>query len=201
LFLGSEHHFNVEGIVDFIYNNDWSKEYSLAVAGRVCQVPRVMEAVATRPNAELLGFVQDADALYASAKIVISPVDGTGLKIKVVDALVAGVPVLASEHTMNGLPSGYDGCVFPLTREAAERLITDRQALAEASGRAVRYAATLSSAGDVEELRSFIDSKVFAHNPVSEVQEERRPGAVTSQFSAMGVFDGRQTARSLRRAL
>ncbi|MGC1303401.1 MAG: glycosyltransferase family 4 protein [Caulobacteraceae bacterium] len=201
LFLGSEHHFNVEGIVDFIHGNDWSKEYSLAVAGRVCQVARVREAVAGRPNVELLGFVQDADALYASAKLVISPVDGTGLKIKVVDALSAGVPVLASEHTMNGLPSGYDGCVFPLTREMAEKLIADPQALGKASARAIRYAATLSSAGHVEELRTFIDSKMFAHNPASEVQEERRPGAVTSQFSAMGVFEGRQTARSLRRAL
>ena len=55
-----------------------------------------------RPHIHLLGFVDDLFATYAASKAAISPVDGTGLKIKVVEALGHGRPVFASRQSGKG---------------------------------------------------------------------------------------------------
>ena len=87
---------------------------------------------------------------------MISPVDGTGLKIKAVEALTAGKPVLASAHTMDGLPAGFEACVFPLQPEPARDLITRADLLAAASQSAACYAATLAETGDALKLKTYI---------------------------------------------
>jgi glycosyltransferase involved in cell wall biosynthesis len=54
----------------------------------------------------LLGQVADADALYAAVDLVINPHEGgTGLKIKTVEALARGRPVLGTADAFAGLPA------------------------------------------------------------------------------------------------
>lgn len=53
---------------------------------------------------ELLGFVPDLEPLYARASVVVVPVRlGAGVKFKVVDSLVAGVPVVTTAVGAEGI--------------------------------------------------------------------------------------------------
>ena len=115
VFVGSDNTFNVDGLCAFIYDyRDFLSKYTLAVAGNVCKSERVRQAAQSTPNVRLLGYVDDTSDLYSRCRVAISPIDGTGLKIKVIEALAAGKPVFGSRHTIAGLPLGYQHCVFPV---------------------------------------------------------------------------------------
>jgi glycosyltransferase involved in cell wall biosynthesis len=112
LFVGSDNILNVEGLISFLEQNmPWLAKYRIAVCGKLCQQPAVLRIVNRHPNVSLLGFVKDLDQAYRRSKAAVSPVLGTKLKIKIVDALAKGKPVFASQSSFAGLPSGYEGCV------------------------------------------------------------------------------------------
>jgi glycosyltransferase involved in cell wall biosynthesis len=60
-----------------------------------------------------LGWVDDLDAVLLSAAALISPLRiGSGIKIKVLEALARGLPVVATPHGVLGLDVGpEDGCL------------------------------------------------------------------------------------------
>ena len=168
LFVGSDNPFNACGLVGFMRDHrNWLSGRSFAIAGRVCAVPGVAEA-AQEIGAVLLGYVQYLPRVYAESRIVVSPVEGTGLKIKVIDALGAGKPVFGSPHTIAGLPPGFEACVFPIDEAEMDRMLSDEAWRAHAGRSALRYAATLTEAGDCEAFRS----RLLAW-PVTDVQFER----------------------------
>jgi glycosyltransferase involved in cell wall biosynthesis len=158
LFVGSENPFNVQGILDFVSRHGgFLSTRTLAVAGRVSLDAKVAAALACTNGISLLGFVDDLAALYAQARIVVSPVGGTGLKIKVIEALAAGKPVFGSQHTLDGLPPGADGCAFAICEDAMAALLGDPAALVAAEEAARRYARGLSNAGDLGAFSSFLN--------------------------------------------
>lgn len=70
-----------------------------------------MEA-AKLPDVELLGFVDDLEPLYERASVAVVPVRlGAGVKFKVVDALMAGVPLVTTTVGAEGIgdPSWFTG--------------------------------------------------------------------------------------------
>lgn len=75
----------------------------LAVAGR--GVPEGLASKAARtPGVELLGFVPDLQALIQGSALVVIPLEsGGGTKIKTIEALAAGVPILATPVAVEGL--------------------------------------------------------------------------------------------------
>lgn len=87
----------------------------LDVAGTVARgMVRVPEGV------RLLGLVPDLQAAYAGAGIVISPLrSGTGLKIKLIEALAQGKAVVATTTTMQGVQS-LGGEVVKVSDDPAE---------------------------------------------------------------------------------
>lgn len=153
LFVGSENIFNVDGICAFLADaSGFLAGRTLAIAGRVSLDPRVIAAARGSDNVALLGFVEDLGPVYAAARIVISPVDGTGLKIKVVEALAAGKPVFGSRHTIDGLPPGAQACVFPMEAGRMAEMLADPILLDKAATAARCYAGGLASAGDLAKL-------------------------------------------------
>lgn len=149
LFVGSGNDFNVDGLSGFITaHSAWLQTVRFAVAGQVSEKPKMRAALAQVPGAKVLGFVDDLTVLYARSKMVISPVDGTGLKIKVVEALRHGKPVFASRHSRDGLPPGYEACVFPLEPALIDAMLADESQLASAVEAAQAYCHTLNAAGD-----------------------------------------------------
>lgn len=58
------------------------------------------------PNVEAAGFVDDLQPEYAQAAVVIAPIRmGGGIKIKVIEALAAGRPLVATPKAMEGIPA------------------------------------------------------------------------------------------------
>lgn len=66
------------------------------------------------PRVVLEGFVPDLDAVFARATASLAPLRfGSGVKIKMLDALARGVPVIATSVSVEGIPvepDGSDGC-------------------------------------------------------------------------------------------
>lgn len=77
----------------------------LLIAGRKPADPA--SSIASAPGVELLGFVDDIDDLYSGAAAVIAPIRlGAGLKFKVLDALVRGIPLIATSVAFEGVETG-----------------------------------------------------------------------------------------------
>ncbi len=159
VFVGSENPFNVDGLCEFIDEyRDVLRTLTLAVAGKVGMTKQVMRVAQRNSNVKLLGYVKDVSNLYSRSKVAISPVDGTGLKIKVIEALTAGKPVFGSRHTIDGLPSGHKGCIFSLEDLRTTKLLQDQNALEAAGEVAKSYVANLATLSETMLLRSYLES-------------------------------------------
>jgi hypothetical protein len=63
------------------------------------------ENLSSHPRVKLLGTVGRVQEFYDAIDVVLAPVDrGGGMKVKVVEALTYGLPVLASRHALEGFP-------------------------------------------------------------------------------------------------
>lgn len=159
LFVGSENILNVEGLCGFIADHrDQLARWRLAVVGRVCDDPRVRAAARGLPGVDLLGYVDDLIGLTRECKLAISPVEGTGLKIKVRDALFLGKPVFGSPGTLAGLPTGYEACVFPIDGAAIQAMLDDDTRRAAAEREAIAYARDRLLTSDVAGLRTLVEA-------------------------------------------
>jgi succinoglycan biosynthesis protein ExoO len=113
LFIGSSTAPNVDGLRWF-FEFCWPKirlqrpSAVLRVAGTVCQ-----KIGRPPPGVELLGVVGDLGPLYAEAAVVISPLRiGSGLKIKLIEALGVGKAVVATSVTLQGVSDELHDCVW-----------------------------------------------------------------------------------------
>jgi glycosyltransferase involved in cell wall biosynthesis len=73
--------------------------FDLKLVGSICQ------AVPDMPNITKLGWVDDAHQVFAGAPLSINPMlTGTGINIKLLDAMASGVPTISTETGARGLP-------------------------------------------------------------------------------------------------
>lgn len=64
----------------------------------------LVEQVNKIPNVEYLGFVENPYEIIANAKALIAPLfQGAGVKVKVLDALVCGTPIIGTEVAFEGI--------------------------------------------------------------------------------------------------
>lgn len=79
----------------------------------ICVVGKINEYLPELPNVIKLPFVEDLKEIYSDAKVAICPMlSGTGLKIKVVEALSFGLPVVCNPRGIDGLLNKTNnGCV------------------------------------------------------------------------------------------
>jgi glycosyltransferase involved in cell wall biosynthesis len=98
--------------------------FRLLVAGRATHdLPR--EADAWQGRVRPLGWVEDLDGLLLGAAALISPLRiGSGIKIKVLEALARGLPVVATPHGVLGLDVGPNcGCLVATEPEGLARML------------------------------------------------------------------------------
>lgn len=66
------------------------------------------------------GFVENENTIYDEIDIVVNPVlHGAGFKIKTIEALGNGLPLITTRHSAMGLPAGSDHC-YLIAENAAE---------------------------------------------------------------------------------
>ena len=69
--------------------------------------------IASMQNVEYLGFVENPYPLIANSKATISPLfSGAGVKVKVVESLACGTPVIGTEIAFEGLPEKYSNMML-----------------------------------------------------------------------------------------
>lgn len=123
LFVGSTNGPNLDGMTWF-KDEVWPlvlaqmPEAQLHVAGDICILDNWPE------NSVRLGRVDDLSTCYVEAAVAVVPIRfGSGLKIKLVEALGYGVPVVATHSATQGVPPFPDGVL---------RIASDAQGFADA---------------------------------------------------------------------
>jgi glycosyltransferase involved in cell wall biosynthesis len=72
-----------------------------------------LEKKIQRKNVEILGFINDPYSIIADAKALIAPLfNGAGVKVKVVEALACGTPVIGSEISFEGIDTQFSKFMF-----------------------------------------------------------------------------------------
>lgn len=109
IFVGSDNPFNIasvnwftEKVLPFL-----PKEIKICIIGRICK------HVPNHESIEKVFFADDLESYYHASKIAICPMlKGTGIKIKVVEALSFGLPVVGTEKAVDGfLDKKNNGCM------------------------------------------------------------------------------------------
>jgi hypothetical protein len=140
LFIGSDNRWNAAALLDFLDDfAGWNAGLTLAVAGKVSLNSRLRERVRGLDGVHLLGFQDDLARLYQRARAAICPVEGTGTKIKVIEALGAARPVFVRRGALRGLAPGYHDCVFGLDRPTVTGMLRDPAAMQAAAAAARAY--------------------------------------------------------------
>jgi len=80
---------------------------------KICVIGKIGNAIADYPNVEKLFHVKDIYSFYAQSRIALCPMlSGSGLKIKVIEALSFGLPVVTNTHGTDGLSNKTNnGCL------------------------------------------------------------------------------------------
>lgn len=163
--VASGYEMNVRGFIDLLQEHgNWLSRYRIAVCGQICNDPAVVEAVANFPSIKLLGFVEKIEEVYARSKAALAPVDGTGLKMKIVSALQFGLPAFVSEQAFDGLPPGHEGAIFPINEQAFRRLLNNPADLKEAHRKAFSYCSTFNAASEYGLVMKALEAMLFGKN-------------------------------------
>ncbi|MDE6988554.1 MAG: glycosyltransferase family 4 protein, partial [Bacteroides acidifaciens] len=128
LFIGYDNEYNIEGMRWF-FENVYSHilvDIELIVVGKVTKY-----IDGSYPNLRKIEYVENLRELYLNVDMVICPLqNGTGMKIKVVEAMSYGIPIVCTSRGVDGLPDkNRNGCLVSDTPEgfadAINRLATN----------------------------------------------------------------------------
>jgi len=137
-FVGSNYVTNIHGITRFV-ESAWTDirrrvpEATLEIVGKITESPAIQELAMKDRGIVLRGFVPEVVDIYRGPRVFISPLwAGSGLKIKMVEALGHGKAVVATPVSAQGLEAGV-GEAFLSVCEPEEfvepvcRLLSDPQ--------------------------------------------------------------------------
>ena len=118
LYVASGNTHNIKSI-DWFFKEiypELDKKIKITIVGKICNY------IDNYDNVKKIDYVENLDPYYLKAKVVICPMlSGTGLKIKVVEALSFGLPVVCTPRGVDGLINKTEnGC---LVANDAEEMI------------------------------------------------------------------------------
>lgn len=99
--------------LDWFVNNVWCyfrdlDNFSLNVYGAICKKSLIKKCKKIK-NLFFMGCVPDVKTIYQNINLIINPVRfGSGLKIKNVEALAHGIPLITTHTGMQGMEDGAD---------------------------------------------------------------------------------------------
>lgn len=110
IFVGSENIFNIKSLEWF-----FEKVYPfLKNSIRILVVGRVSKYISVPKSVETIPFAESLSDYYTQSKVALCPMlAGTGVKIKVIEALSFGLPVVGTIRSIDGFSSKTDnGCLI-----------------------------------------------------------------------------------------
>ena len=141
-YIGFNNPFNIEGLNWFLENVYPHLPSNL----RILLVGSVTDKIeVSYSNVDIIQFVPDLNDVLQNVKISICPMfRGTGMKIKVVDSMEYGLPVVCNERGVDGLPDKTEsGCL--VTEDPIEfanyicKLLNDQEYYAHISNKTKYY--------------------------------------------------------------
>lgn len=88
--------------------------YPLLPAGiKICVIGKINEYIGPEYDIVRIPFADNLDAYYTDARVALCPMlSGTGVKVKVVEAMAHGLPIVCTANGADGLPNKVDnGCL------------------------------------------------------------------------------------------
>ena len=141
-FIGFNNPFNVEGL-------NWFLEEVYSYLDKNLKILLVGTATngieKSYSNVDIIQYAPNLDEIFENVKISICPMfRGTGIKIKVVESMEKGLPIVCTERGVDGLPDKTEcGCLVTQDpKEFAEyinKLIRNIEFYKEISGKIVNY--------------------------------------------------------------
>jgi glycosyltransferase involved in cell wall biosynthesis len=142
LYIGYNNTFNVEGLKWF-FNQVYptlKSDMRLVIIGSAAQQLSI-----DYDNVEVIPYATDLDKVFEDAKVSICPMfSGTGMKVKVVESMARGLPVVCNERGVDGFPDKNEcGCL--VTQDAGQfaqylnRLMGDQGFYTQTLEKANRY--------------------------------------------------------------
>ena len=168
VFVGSSNEHNQRGLIWFledVYPRLKEYNFSIAIIGEI--VDKI--DLAKYSNIISMRHVEKLEDIYSRTKIAISPLQsGTGLKIKIVEALSYGIPVVCTFKSIIGFPNKLEnGCIIAdepkIFANAIIELIKDEKLYNEMQKQALRQYEMIFNANRAQEsIRNIfqIESKI-----------------------------------------
>jgi glycosyltransferase involved in cell wall biosynthesis len=120
--IGSSNEVNLAGAMWFL-DNVFPQIREQLPGARLIVGGSLAEHLAARPGLELFGGVADRRAFYSKCRIMVNPSSaGTGIKIKSLEALTYGRPLVTTPHGATGVTEAADHGL--LIRESAKDFAT-----------------------------------------------------------------------------
>jgi succinoglycan biosynthesis protein ExoO len=140
LAMGAKHAGN-DGIREFAEAH-WPRVMQSMPEARLHIVGRIGQVLNGTPGVNVIGNVQDVAAHYMTAAVVLCPVTvGTGIKMKMLEALRYGKAVVATPAAVEGVPSGNERAwITENSLAACAKSIVDVLTNSELRGRLERAA-------------------------------------------------------------
>lgn len=145
LFVGSFGHAPNRSAAEFLVDKVWpriaqyDRNMSLVLAGGG-PAPFLASLAARGPRISVPGFVRDLDVLYRDCRLVAAPLtEGGGIKIKILEAMAAGIPVVTTPIGAEGIAGEQDRVLW-LAAPDDDFARTIRAALADPAEAAARAA-------------------------------------------------------------
>lgn len=109
-------------------------------------------------NFEYLGFVYNPYPIIANAKAEIAPLrKGAGVKVKCIDALGCGTPVIGTDVAFEGIPSEFDE--FMIKAERAEDFVTVISTLEQSLEERIRFKKLFIEKYNKKTILDYIEGK------------------------------------------
>ena len=109
IYVASKNNHNITGVKWFLEKvlPILKSDIKIHIIGNICEV------IGDDPNVIKHGMVDNLEEFYQNARIVICPMfSGTGVKIKVLEALSYGIPVVTNQRGVDGLLNKFaNGCL------------------------------------------------------------------------------------------
>lgn len=137
---------NEEGLLWYAENvlPRHSKPYDHQIVGQGARAG-LRHVLKTAKGVTMHGYVQDLEPHYQSAKCLIAPLlSGSGIKIKIINALARGLPVVTTTRGVEGFPDGYGTAICveddpKAFADGVDRFMTDAALWQRASDHARAY--------------------------------------------------------------
>jgi hypothetical protein len=147
LYVASGNPMNVRGLTEFL-RFAWPAVRQQVPEAELLVAGAVSDAITDPPaGVRLLGRVDDLDALYAGARVIINPaLAGTGIKIKTIEALSRLRPIVTWPTGVDGVPSELKNLCdivqdwYEFGPRVAARLTNGREGLSAADRKVIERA-------------------------------------------------------------